>query len=108
MELTFTLIVLALAFTPFVVLLVAESPDARIEKRVEKSAAARSSASRLAHRRTGKRGGRTRDGAVSIPPPMDSGGVTRAPARLRRIRSSARPKLHRRPEGRRSQRRKGT
>jgi hypothetical protein len=103
MELTFTLILLALAFTPFVVLLVAKSPDAHVEKRMEKSATARSSASRLAHRRTRERVAATQDDAP-IPSPMDAGGVTRAPARLRRIRSSARPKLHRWPEGR--QRRK--
>ncbi|WP_262104828.1 hypothetical protein [Arthrobacter sp. Marseille-P9274] len=106
MEFIFTLVVLALAFTPFVVLLVAKSPDARLEKRMEKSATARRSASRMAHRRTRERVAGTQDGAAPIPSPMDAGGVTRAPARLRRLRSSARPKLHRRPEGRRWQRRK--
>lgn len=106
MEFTFTLVLLALAFTPFVVLLVAKSPDARMEKHTKKSAAARSSASRMAHRRTREQAVRTHDGAVPIPSPMDAGGVTRAPARLRRLRSSARPKLHPRPEGRRGQTRK--
>jgi hypothetical protein len=106
MEFTFTLVVLALAFTPFVVLLVAKSPDARMEKRIEKSATARRSASRMAHRRSRERVAGTQDGAVPIPSPMDAGGVTRAPDRLRRLRSSARPKLHPRPEGRRGQTRK--
>ena len=104
MEFTFTLILLALAFTPFVVLLVAKSPDARMEK----SATARSSASRGAHRRAREPVAGTQDGAAPIPSPMDAGGVTGAPARLRRIRGSVRPKLHRRPEGRRPQRRQVT
>lgn len=66
MEFTFTLVLLALAFTPFVVLLVAKSPGARMEKHTKKSVAARSSAPRMAHRRTRERTARTQDGAHSV------------------------------------------